>query len=51
MPDFAQVYSFIGSVFDPNTSGHLKKLKEMDPINVEAVSFLFNLNHFLTLDV
>ncbi|XXG77633.1 hypothetical protein AAC387_Pa08g1749 [Persea americana] len=40
MPDFAQVYSFIGSVFDPNTSGHLKKLKEMDPINVEAVVLL-----------
>ncbi|RWR89458.1 transcription factor 1R-MYB1 [Cinnamomum micranthum f. kanehirae] len=39
-PDFAQVYSFIGSVFDPNTSGHLEKLKEMDPINVETVVLL-----------
>ncbi|KAG1360846.1 Protein REVEILLE 5 [Cocos nucifera] len=37
MPDFAQVYSFLGSVFDPNTSGHLQKLKEMDPIDVETV--------------
>ncbi|RWR87831.1 SANT/Myb domain-containing protein [Cinnamomum micranthum f. kanehirae] len=36
MPDFAQVYSFIGSVFDPNTTGHLQKLKEMDPIDVET---------------
>ncbi|XP_042501548.1 protein REVEILLE 6-like isoform X1 [Macadamia integrifolia] len=40
MPDFAQVYSFIGSVFDPNTSGHLQKLKEMDPIDVETVLLL-----------
>lgn len=40
MPDFAQVYSFIGSVFDPNGSGHLQKLKNMDPINVETVLLL-----------
>lgn len=40
MPDFAQVYNFIGSVFDPNTTGHLQKLKEMDPIDVETVSLL-----------
>lgn len=38
MPDFALVYSFLGSVFDPNTTNHLQKLKQMDPINVEAVS-------------
>ncbi|KAL4186886.1 hypothetical protein AMTRI_Chr09g16120 [Amborella trichopoda] len=37
MPDFSQVYSFIGSVFDPNTTGHLQKLKAMDPIDVETV--------------
>ena len=40
LPDFAHVYSFIGSVFDPNTSGHLHKLKKMDPIDVETVSTL-----------
>ncbi|KAG0454008.1 hypothetical protein HPP92_025312 [Vanilla planifolia] len=40
MPDFAQVYSFIGSVFDPNTTGHLEKLKEMDPIDIETVLLL-----------
>ncbi|KAG9452130.1 hypothetical protein H6P81_005034 [Aristolochia fimbriata] len=40
MPDFVQVYSFIGSVFDPNTTGHLQKLKEMDPIDVETVMLL-----------
>lgn len=36
-PDFAQVYSFIGSVFDPNATGHLQKLKQMDSINLETV--------------
>lgn len=42
MPDFAQVYSFIGSVFDPTASYHLQRLKEMDPINVETVLMLMN---------
>ena len=37
MPDFAQVYSFIGSVFDPYATDHLQRLKRMDPINVETV--------------
>ncbi|KAJ8900583.1 hypothetical protein K2173_025360 [Erythroxylum novogranatense] len=40
LPDFAQVYTFIGSIFDPNASGHLKKLKQMDPINLETVLLL-----------
>ncbi|KAM6569172.1 hypothetical protein CsatB_017157 [Cannabis sativa] len=35
-PDFAEVYSFIGSVFDPDTNDHVQKLKEMDPINFET---------------
>ncbi|XWS76970.1 hypothetical protein CRYUN_Cryun01aG0224000 [Craigia yunnanensis] len=49
MPDFAQVYSFIGSVFDPSASGHLKKLKQMDPINLETVVLLMrNLSVNLT---
>ncbi|XP_072958166.1 protein REVEILLE 5-like isoform X1 [Typha angustifolia] len=49
MPDFAQVYSFLGSVFDPSTSGHLQKLKEMDPIDVETVLLLMrNLSINLT---
>ncbi|KAF7113521.1 hypothetical protein RHSIM_RhsimUnG0119100 [Rhododendron simsii] len=39
-PDFAEVYSFIGSVFDPGTDGHVQKLKEMDPINFETVLLL-----------
>ncbi|GJY78388.1 homeodomain-like superfamily protein [Tanacetum coccineum] len=49
LPDFAQVYGFIGSVFDPYTSGHLQKLKKMDPIDVETVLLLMrNLSINLT---
>ncbi|GMP85228.1 hypothetical protein CsSME_00038465 [Camellia sinensis var. sinensis] len=41
IPDFAEVYSFMGSVFDPDTQGHVQKLKEMDPINFETfVSYM-----------
>ncbi|XP_047177662.1 protein REVEILLE 6-like isoform X1 [Vigna umbellata] len=40
LPDFGQVYGFIGSVFDPNVTGHLQKLKRMDPIDVETVLLL-----------
>ncbi|KAJ4746555.1 Homeodomain-like superfamily protein [Rhynchospora pubera] len=48
-PDFAQVYGFLGSIFDPSTSGHLQKLKEMDPIDVEAALLLMrNLSLNLT---
>ncbi|KAK9060872.1 hypothetical protein SSX86_018052 [Deinandra increscens subsp. villosa] len=49
LPDFSQVYGFIGSVFDPNSSGHLQKLKKMDPIDVETVLLLMrNLSINLT---
>nr|CAB3447521.1 unnamed protein product [Digitaria exilis] len=49
MPDFAQVYSFLGSIFDPSTSGHLQKLKEMNPIDVETALLLMkNLSINLT---
>ncbi|KAK8687423.1 hypothetical protein V6N13_086238 [Hibiscus sabdariffa] len=49
LPDFAQVYSFIGSVFDPNAISHLQKLKKMDPIDVETVLLLMrNLSINLT---
>ncbi|KAL0426046.1 UNVERIFIED_CONTAM: protein REVEILLE 6 [Sesamum radiatum] len=40
MPDFAQVYSFLGSVFDPSASNHLLRLKKMSPVNVETVVML-----------
>ncbi|KAK9075349.1 hypothetical protein SSX86_003672 [Deinandra increscens subsp. villosa] len=49
LPDFAQVYGFIGSVFDPNTIGHEQRLKKMDPIDVETVLLLMrNLSINLT---
>ncbi|GAB2271749.1 hypothetical protein Dimus_006579 [Dionaea muscipula] len=49
MPDFAQVYSFIGSVFDPNATNHLQTLKKMEPINIETVVLLMrNLSANLT---
>ncbi|XP_015967346.1 protein REVEILLE 6 [Arachis duranensis] len=49
LPDFTQVYSFIGSVFDPNTTDHLHKLKNMDRIDVETVLLLMrNLSVNLT---
>ncbi|TVU12973.1 hypothetical protein EJB05_46640 [Eragrostis curvula] len=37
MPDFARVYNFLGSIFDPETNGHLQQLREMDPIDTETV--------------
>uniref|UniRef100_A0A1D1YK81 Transcription factor ASG4 n=2 Tax=Anthurium amnicola TaxID=1678845 RepID=A0A1D1YK81_9ARAE len=40
LPDFSVVYKFIGSIFDPNTKGHLEKLKEMNFINVQTVLML-----------
>ncbi|XP_044494852.1 protein REVEILLE 5-like isoform X2 [Mangifera indica] len=40
MPDFAQVYSFIGSVFDPSATDHVQRLKQMDPINFETALLL-----------
>lgn len=49
LPDFSQVYNFIGSVFDPQATGHLQKLKKMDPIDVETVLLLMrNLSVNLT---
>ncbi|XP_062178462.1 protein REVEILLE 6-like isoform X1 [Phragmites australis] len=49
MPDFARVYSFLGSIFDPDTSGQLQRLKAMDPIDVETVLLLMrNLSTNLT---
>ncbi|VVA89646.1 unnamed protein product [Arabis nemorensis] len=49
MPNFAEVYSFIGSVFDPQRTGHVQRLKQMDPINLETVLLLMrNLSVNLT---
>uniref|UniRef100_A0A6M2ECK3 Uncharacterized protein n=1 Tax=Populus davidiana TaxID=266767 RepID=A0A6M2ECK3_9ROSI len=49
LPDFSQVYGFIGSVFDPNVTDQLQNLKKMDPIDVETVLLLMrNLSLNLT---
>ncbi|KAM7272192.1 hypothetical protein ACFE04_026855 [Oxalis oulophora] len=40
LPDFAQVYTFIGNVFDPIATGHAQRLKTLDPIDVETVLLL-----------
>jgi SHAQKYF class myb-like DNA-binding protein len=49
LPDFSQVYGFIGSVFDPNASDQLRNLKKMDPIDVETILLLMkNLSVNLT---
>jgi hypothetical protein len=50
MPDFAQVYSFIGSVFDPNATGHMQRLKQMERVNLETVRpiqcLIYLFNHY-----
>jgi len=51
MPDFAQVYSFIGSVFDPSASDHLQRLKRMDPINIETVCSERRVSVSLTIQI
>ncbi|KAL2998759.1 hypothetical protein AAZX31_09G120000 [Glycine max] len=49
LPDFTEVYGFIGSLFDPNATEHLQKLKKMDRIDVETVLLLMrNLSINLT---
>ncbi|TQD71325.1 hypothetical protein C1H46_043142 [Malus baccata] len=49
LPDFAQVYKFIGSVFDPSTSNHMERLRQLDPINLETALLLMrNLSINLT---
>ncbi|KAI5059100.1 hypothetical protein GOP47_0025419 [Adiantum capillus-veneris] len=40
MPDFTEVYSFLGSVFDPSANCHLEKMREMAPIDRETVLLL-----------
>lgn len=42
LPDFAQVYRFIGHLFDHSARDHLKELKRMDPIDIETVSHTFS---------
>lgn len=39
-PEFSKVYSFLGSLFDPSTSGHLEQLESMDEVDREIVQVL-----------
>lgn len=39
-PEFAKVYSFLGSLFDPSSSGHIEELDKMNPVNKEIVQKL-----------
>ena len=53
MPDFTEVYSFLGGVFDPSTDGHLERMQEMAPIDRETVSvynwlITLNFKHVIT---
>lgn len=42
VPDFAQVYTFIGSMFDPNITWRaehfFEKLQDVDPVTAKIVS-------------
>jgi len=40
VPEFAKVYSFLGSLFDPSTTGHIEELEKMTPVNKEIVQKL-----------
>lgn len=39
-PDFVEIYTFLGDVFDHNMTDHFQKLKEMAPINRETILLL-----------
>ncbi|KAJ3693994.1 hypothetical protein LUZ60_009474 [Juncus effusus] len=39
-PDFENIYGFLGDLFDPRTGHNLKKLQELDPIDIETVQLL-----------
>eukprot|EP00455_Lapot_gusevi_P052382 TRINITY_DN7965_c0_g1_i1.p1 TRINITY_DN7965_c0_g1~~TRINITY_DN7965_c0_g1_i1.p1 ORF type:complete len:443 (-),score=32.58 TRINITY_DN7965_c0_g1_i1:273-1430(-) len=55
-PNFSKLYSFLGSLFDPNTSGHMEELAKMSPIDRQVIQLLMenlvtNLsNHQASLD-
>eukprot|EP00474_Spongospora_subterranea_P010644 CRZ11102.1 hypothetical protein [Spongospora subterranea] len=39
-PNFPKVYSFLGSLFDPSTSGHVEQLRCMDDMDRQVVQLL-----------
>jgi hypothetical protein len=41
-PNFAKIYAFLASLFDPNTTNHVDALDQMSPIDRETVQILMN---------
>lgn len=39
-PRFSKVYSFLGSLFDPSTTGHLDELEKMSQVDREIIQIL-----------
>jgi len=39
-PRFSKVYSFLGSLFDPSTTGHLDELEKMTQVDREIIQVL-----------
>jgi len=39
-PRFSKVYSFLGSLFDPSTTGHLDELEKMSQVDREIIQVL-----------
>lgn len=47
-PNFANVYNFLGSLFDPNTTNHGEVLNSMSPVDRETIRLLM---HNLSLNL
>jgi len=41
-PDFAKIYTFLGSLFDANSTGHEEALNAMAPVDRETIQFLMH---------
>lgn len=39
-PNFQKIYSFLGSLFDPSTAGHVEELKKMDEVDRQVIHLL-----------
>jgi len=47
-PNFAKIYSFLGSLFDPSATSHVEALNDMSPIHRESIQLLM---HNLALNI
>jgi len=39
-PNFQRIYSFLGSLFDPSTQGHVDELRSMDEVDRQVIQLL-----------